>query len=232
MNIEQNTVQMMKKPKIDISKKQKKEAIIALIMIVVAVGGTFAFLGILRLSLQTDNPLVVVTSGSMEDTINIGDLLVIQGINPAEIEIDDIILYDSLGLWPDREIEEPIVHRVVNRTYNETDKKWYFITKGDNNSDTDPPDGPFGSEIAVPQDRVIGVVKTIIPKVGKVKIWMDNTEGLSTIILVGLSIALLISIVWDLTHPEDDDKKIEKEKELEDKADIEPEAKSEVDLGI
>ena len=29
MNIEQNTVQMMKKPKINISKKQKKEAILA-----------------------------------------------------------------------------------------------------------------------------------------------------------------------------------------------------------
>ena len=89
----------MKKPKINISKKQKKEAIIALVMIVVAVGGTFAFLGILRLSLKTDHPLVVVTSGSMEDAIYKGDLLVIQGRDPAEIEIGDIILYDSLGLW-------------------------------------------------------------------------------------------------------------------------------------
>ena len=60
---------------------------------------------------------------------------------------------------------------------------------------------------------------------------MDKTPGLSTIILVGLSIALLISIVWDLMHPEEDEEK-EKEEKLEDKADIEPESKPEVDLGI
>jgi signal peptidase len=219
----------MKMPNINISKKQKKEAIIAFIMIIVAVGGTFGFLGILKLTLKTDNPLVVVTSESMVPTIEIGDLLVIQWIEPDEIENGTIILYDSRNLWPNRYVEEPIVHRIVSKYFNDTDNNWYFITKGDNNGDTDPPDGLFGSEIAVPQDRVIGIVKTIIPKIGKVKIWMDNTPGLSTIILVGLSIALLISIIWDLMHPEKDK---EKEEELEDKANIEPDTKPEVDLGI
>jgi len=235
MNIELNSVQMMKKPKIDISKKQKKEAIVALIMIVVAIGGTFAFLGILRVSLKTDNPLVVVISESMLPTIEKGDLLIIQGKDPAEIEIGAIILYDSLGLWPDQIVPEPIVHRVVNRTYNATEETYYFYTLGDNNDgNIDPPDQFNVSIIPVPDDRVIGVVKLIIPKIGKIKMWMDDTEGLSTIILVGLSIALLISIVWDLTHPEeeDEDKKIEKEKELEDKANINPKDNSEIDLGI
>ena len=227
MNIEQNMVLKMKKPNIEISKKQKKEALIAFIMIIVAVGGTFGFLGILRLTLKTDNPLVVVTSESMVPTIEIGDLLVIQGMDPAEIENGTIILYDSRDLWPNRYVEEPIVHRIVDK-YNDTDGKWYFITQGDNNGDTDPPDGPFGNEIAVPEERVIGIVKTIIPKIGKVKIWMDSIPGLSTIILVGLSIALLISIVWDLMHPEEDE---EEEKE-ENNADIEPETKPEVDLGV
>ncbi len=221
---------MMKKPKINISKKQKKEAIIALVMIVVAVGGTFGFLGILRLSLQTEHPLVVVISPSMEPTIEIGDLLVIQGVNASEIEIGDIILFDSFGLWSKPVVNEPIVHRVVNRTYIDSEKRWYFYTLGDNNhGDIDPPDGNV-TEIPVPEERVFGIVIKIIPNIGKVKIWMDEIPGLSTIILVGLSIALLISIVWDLTHPEKDEEKIEEE--LEDTANIEPDAKSEVDLGI
>jgi len=224
----------MKKSKKEISKKQKKEAIIAILMVIIAVGGTFAFLGILRVTLKTDNPLVVVTSESMVPTIDVGDLLVIQGKEPAEIENGTIILYDSRGLWPNRYVEEPIVHRIVDKYLNDTDGKWYFITQGDNNSDTDPPDGAFGTEIAVPEDRVIGIVKNIIPKIGMVKIWMDDTPWLSTFILIGLSIALLISIVWDLTHPEeeDEDKNKEKEKELEEKSNIESEEKSEVDLGI
>jgi len=222
----------MKKPNIDISKKQKKEALIAFIMIIVAVGGTFGFLGILRLSLDTDNPLVVVISESMLPTIEKGDLLVIQGTDPEDIEIGTIILYDSLGLWPDQIVPEPIVHRVVNRTYNATEETWYFYTLGDNNhGNIDPPDQFNVTIIPVPDDRVIGVVKTIIPKIGKIKIWMDDIPGLSTIILVGLSIALLISIVWDLMHPEEDEKK-EKEEELKDKADIEPDTKPEVDLGV
>ncbi|MHA1475804.1 MAG: signal peptidase I [Promethearchaeota archaeon] len=224
----------MKKPKKEISKKQKKEAIIAILMVIIAIGGTFAFLGILRVTLKTDNPLVVVTSESMVPTIDVGDLLVIQGKDPSEIENGTIILYDSRGLWPNRYVEEPIVHRIVDKYLNDTDGKWYFITQGDNNSDTDPPDGAFGTEIAVPEDRVIGIVKNIIPKIGMVKIWMDGTPWLSTFILIGLSIALLISIVWDLTHPEeeDEDKNKEKEKELEEKPNIESEKKSEVDLGI
>ena len=202
-------------------------------MLVVFIGGTFGFLGILRLSLKTDDPLVVVISESMEPTIYRGDLLIIQGINPAEIENGTIILYDSLGLWPPphRQIEVPIVHRVISKYMNETDGKWYFITLGDNNDDTDPPDGPFGDEIPVPEDRVIGIVKTIIPKIGLVKLWMDNSPGISTIILVGLSIALLISIVWDLIHPEEDEDK-EKEENLEYKANIEPKSKPEVDIGV
>ena len=135
MNIEQNTVLKMKKPNIEISKKQKKEALIAFIMIIVAVGGTFGFLGILKLTLKTDNPLVVVTSGSMEPVIEEGDLLVIQGTNPADIEIGTIILYDSRGLWPPTQyVPDPIVHRVVSRYFNDTDDKWYFYTLGDNNN--------------------------------------------------------------------------------------------------
>ena len=215
----------MKKPKKTIPKKQKKEAFTALLLILIAIGGTFAFMGILRVSLKTENPLVVVISDSMEPTIDIGDMLVIQGKNPADIENGTIILYDSRGLWPNFYVPEPIVHRVVEKYYNNSDEKWYFITKGDNNTNTDPP-GSSGIEIPVPEDRVIGVVKLIIPKIGKIKMIIedvnDEVPGLSTIILVGLSIALLLSIVWDLTHPE----------EKEDKKNVKPLEEPDVDLGI
>ena len=217
--------------KINISKKQKRETIITLAIITLAIGGTFAFLGILRVSLKTENPLVVVISDSMEPTIDVGDLLVIQGKDPAEIENGTIILYDSKGLWPSPNpiIEVPIVHRVVDRFYNSSDEKWYFYTSGDNNDgNIDPPDFLNLTEIPVPEDRVIGIVKLIIPKIGKVKMWMDETPELSTIILIGLSITLLISIVWDLTHPEEE----ENVEEIKENTNIEPEKKSEVDLGI
>jgi len=219
-------VKKMKSPSYKISKKQKKEAITVFIMLVVFIGGTFGFLGILRLSLKTDDPLVVVISESMLPIIEKGDLLVIEGINPAEIENGTIILYDSWGLWPDQYVPEPIVHRVVSKYFNDTDDKWYFYTLGDDNKgNIDPPDEFNVTEIPVPEDRVIGIVKLIIPKIGKIKMWMDETPGLPTIILVGLGIVLLISIVWDLTRPEKDEEK-------EESANKKPEEKPEVDLGI
>ena len=222
--------------KIKDSKKQKKDAIIALVMFALVIGGSFALFGILKLSLNTDEPLVVVISESMVPTINKGDLLVIQGKNASEIENGTIILYDSRGLWPDDYVPEPIVHRVVGRYYNNSDEKWYFYTLGDNNEgNIDPPDYFNVTIIPVPEDRVIGIVKTIIPKIGFVKIWMDNLNdvipGMPIIFLVGLSIILLFSIIWDLNHPEED-KKEEKDKEFENEANIESDEKPEVNLGI
>ena len=57
-----------------------------------------------------------------------------------------------------------------------------------------------------------GVVQTIIPKIGWVKIWLTE-GGLAIPIIVILGFLLVISIVYDITHPEKE--KDEKEKEIE-----------------
>jgi signal peptidase len=205
-----------------IAKPKKKDIIAAILIIAIALGGTFGVFAILKVSLKTEIPLVVVISESMEPTIYRGDLLIVQGKAPAEIKNGtasdlqgDIIIYDANGLWLFRQNSEPIVHRVVGKYLNTTDNKYYFITKGDNNAtnpDPDPPGSPL--TIAVPEDRVLGVVVKIIPKVGMAKIWLsENNMGIPMIVILG--VLLLISIVWDLTHPEDEEEeKDEKQKAL------------------
>ncbi|MBX5328624.1 MAG: signal peptidase I [Candidatus Bathyarchaeota archaeon] len=81
----------------------------------------------LRLSLATDTPLVAIDSGSMTPALEVGDLLIIKGVKPEEINIGDIIVFD-----PPTQGMGRTVHRVItiqplpNGTLT-------FKTKGDAN---------------------------------------------------------------------------------------------------
>ncbi|RLC55372.1 MAG: signal peptidase I [Candidatus Cloacimonadota bacterium] len=198
----------------NMSKKQRKEAINTIIIVVVVIGGTFGAMGVVKLALHTNIPLVVVTSESMLPDIEVGDLLIVKGMDPSEIVAGDhearngsIIIYDTNGIWS-HPISQPVVHRVINVSYNEADGKYYFITQGDNNSFPDP--------APVPEDNVMGVVIHQIPKLGKVKIFLDSS-GLTWVLIVILSVLLVISIIQDLIHPEEDEEKSQEEKKLEGK---------------
>jgi len=219
------------------TKIRKKDVIIGVSLIVFAFLGTWGTFAIMKVALKTEIPLVVVTSPSMVPAIEVGDMLVVEGkapkdiINGSAIDKDgDIIIYDAKGLWPSYKLpkdNQPIVHRVIAKWYNETEQKYYFITKGDNNEFPDYPDGVV--IYPVPEDHILGVVKTIIPKVGLVKIWLTE-EGLAIPLIVILGILLVISIVYDITHPEQEED--EKKKALETIKDKKPETAQKPDMGM
>ena len=178
----------------------RKKIIIAVVMISVAFFGSFLVYFILQISFNTDTPIVVVVSGSMETQIHKGDLLFVMGREPENIKngtiIDkdgDIIVFNAQGLWPSAPIE-PIVHSVIDK-YKIGDT-YYFRTKGDANSIPDA--------APVPESRVIGVVVGGIPYIGWVKIFLTDS-GLLIPLLVVISALLIISIVRDIYKDDDDD---------------------------
>ncbi|MHA1242384.1 MAG: signal peptidase I [Promethearchaeota archaeon] len=197
------------------TKKEKKQVsrkkiIIAVVMISVAFFGSFLIYFILQISFNTESPIVVVVSGSMEPQIHKGDLLFVMGREPENIKngtiIDkdgDIIVFNAQGLWSYAPIE-PIVHRVIEK-YQIGDT-WYFRTKGDANSMPDA--------APVPEGRIIGVVVGGIPYIGWVKIFLTDS-GLLIPLLVIISALLIISIVRDIYKGDDDDKDEENKDELE-----------------
>lgn len=202
----------IKKKKTPLTKKQQVIREVIFFSVVIAL--TFSFMPIMKASLKSDYPLVVVTSGSMEPTIFRGDLLVIGGKDSVDIVVGDhlnksgdIILYNAEGLgWDSRSSNEPIVHRCVGRELG-SDGKYYFIAQGDNlvtNTRPDTDDG--GNIIRIPEDHILGVVKSIIPKIGFPKLWMAENNIFSTVLIIGLAVLLVISIVNDYLHPEKDDK--------------------------
>lgn len=110
-------------------------------------------------ALHTEKPVMAVVSDSMVPTFYRGDLIVVKGINPEEIELGDIIVYQT----PYKNI--PIVHRVV--AIEEKDGKLYFYTKGDHNTFLDQNSG-----IAPPVEEawIKGKMILVIPKLGWFKI--------------------------------------------------------------
>lgn len=184
----------------------RKKIIIAVVMISIAFFGSFLVYFILQISFNTETPIVVVVSGSMEPQIHKGDLLFVMGIDAedikngtAEDKDGDIIVFNAQ--WPSAPIE-PIVHRVINKYL--VGDKWYFETQGDANL---IPDQAHTSE-----DNIIGVVVGGIPYIGWVKIFLTDS-GLLIPLLVVISALLVISIVRDIYKGDgDDDEQDEKNK--------------------
>jgi len=177
-----------------------KKVIIAVVMICIAFFGSFLLYFGLQVALNTEAPIVIVVSGSMEPSIREGDLLFVKGVNPedikngtAEDKNGDVIVFDARGLWAGAP-EEPIVHRVIDKDL--VGDTYYFRTKGDANSLPD--------QAPIPESRIIGVVIGGIPYVGWVKIILTES-GLLIPLLVIISAFLVISIIRDIFQDEDED---------------------------
>lgn len=89
----------------------------------------------------------VVSGYSMKPTFVAGDLVIITRVDPADVQVGDVIQF--------RRANSYIVHRVIE--IREENGRRVFITQGDNNNVADEP---------VPQEIVEGKVIRYIPQVG------------------------------------------------------------------
>ncbi|MFW9876975.1 MAG: signal peptidase I [Candidatus Thorarchaeota archaeon] len=200
----------------------KRKIIISVILLGVAFSGAFLIYFIMQFALNTDTPMVVVISGSMEPNLHRGDLLFLRGEDAENIKNGtiegkegDIIVFDARGLlgWINAP-SDPIVHRVVDKKF---DNGWFFLTKGDANPSVDA--------AWVPETRILGVVTGRIPFIGWVKIVLTDL-GLLIPLLVIVSVLLIISLIWDLTKNEGNEEEINNSKKIYNKANI----TSEIDI--
>jgi len=132
----------------------------------------------------------VVLSGSMdaepEPIIKPGDVVIVDGVNPANVEEQDVITFTAGG-------EEPVTHRVVNVT--QQDGQVAFRTKGDANEDADPQ--------LVGPDQVIGEVMLVIPLIGHVVNFANTTQGFVLLVLLPIGL-LVLSEAWNLVMSPDE----------------------------
>ena len=164
--------------------------------------------------LNTSYPALAVVSGSMcvpyngrcdgwshpfSHTLHIGDLIIVQGVNPdnlkAEYPNSDIIVFKK-----PLDENELIVHRIAAKEVDENGTM-YFYTKGDGNPSNRWPNAIQPSEYdswgRVSEDLVVGKVIMRIPWVGHIILFMHNSVGLP-IILTLMAILLFIEFVLPL----------------------------------
>jgi signal peptidase I len=186
------------------------------VVIGVIVALVFGFFFGLQFVLNTPVPLRVVESGSMcvpydglcdgwshpfDQTLHVGDIILIQGVNPADLNTNypnsDIIVYEN----PTDPSATPIVHRIV--AVENINGTLYFQTKGDGNGGdgykwpTVPSVGEYDSHTlwttgeGVPQDLVVGKVVMRIPWFGWITLFMrSNSWGLP--VIVALIVLLVV----------------------------------------
>lgn len=99
----------------------------------------------------------------LKNGFNKGDIMVLKGKKPENIEIGDVVVF-----WSAK--KDPIIHRIVkgwqeNNTY-------YFQTKGDNyKTNPVPIKSPFLDETKVSSEQIVGNAVLRIPLLGYIKIW-------------------------------------------------------------
>nr|WP_072854307.1 signal peptidase I [Lactonifactor longoviformis] len=122
----------------------------------------------------------VVLSGSMEPTIQAGDLIFIRETDPNKLQKDDVICYLSSG--------KAITHRIADITTGE-DGRLQFITRGDANNAED--------QLPVTADQVQGIWKGgRIGGLGNFILFMQSTTGMILFIVC----PLLLFFLWDIWH--------------------------------
>jgi len=170
------------------AKKNSVGSIITNIFIVIGI-----FILVINVSLiylgsrQNDVPslfgykFLIELSNSMEETINVGDLVVIKEKNPTKIEVGDILSFKG-----DKDVI--ITHRVTDISKNNDDI--YFETKGDNNASLDVD--------LVSSKNIEGVMVTRVRHAGTILKFLSTTAGkiitclvIVIIFLVGLFISEL-----------------------------------------
>ncbi|EOD47473.1 Microsomal signal peptidase [Neofusicoccum parvum] len=138
------------------------------------------------LSVITDSqsPIVVVLSGSMEPAFQRGDLLFLWN-RAKETKIGEVVVYSVKGK------DIPIVHRVVRR-FGGGANPLRLLTKGDNNVADDTELYARGQAFLDRQRDVIGSVFAYIPFVGYVTILLSEYPWLKTVMLglMGLTVVL------------------------------------------
>jgi len=174
-----------------------KTAIMIILIIVIVFGFWYGS----QLVLNTQYPALAVASGSMctlpgsycdgwshpfSPTLHIGDLIIVQGIAPEEINAASYPDGDIIVFHQPQAGGELIVHRAVEKQI--IGDKIFFRTKGDGNAGPDP--------TMVSEDQVIGKVILRVPWIGHIALFMHNSSGVFIIILL-----IIILVVVELIIP-------------------------------
>ncbi|KAJ3170461.1 Signal peptidase complex catalytic subunit S11A [Irineochytrium annulatum] len=132
----------------------------------------------LSVATNSESPIVVVLSESMEPAFQRGDLLFLSMFSDP-IRVGDICVFKIEGK------QVPIVHRVIEIHDETKTGQQYILTKGDNNRVDDR--GLYNPhQMWIREKDVVGRVKGFLPYVGMITIVLNDYPQLKVLLLVVL----------------------------------------------
>ncbi|MEM2675605.1 MAG: signal peptidase I [Candidatus Bathyarchaeia archaeon] len=152
-------------------------AITVALLLLIVLGGYYGAQAVLG----TPYPALAVASGSMLPTLNIGDLIIVQKIDPAQIKADPYGLTGDILVY--RRGDELIVHRAVK--VEERGDLYYITTRGDNSGVNDIP---------WPSTALVGKVIARIPYVGNLPLLMHSERNMYILFLLVLVILIVLML--------------------------------------
>ena len=148
----------------------------------VLVGGVALVVGAVLVLLVFDYHPMVVRSGSMEPSLGIGDIVLVQHVPASRLEVGDIATFDVAD-------DGGTTHRVM--TISEVEGALVVETRGDAN-DT-------GEVWSIGAGDDVGVVVRRVPRAGIAVSWLDSTPARPYLVPVALVIAAAV-IAWPIVQ--------------------------------
>ncbi|MDO5140586.1 MAG: signal peptidase I [Eubacteriales bacterium] len=123
----------------------------------------------------------IVLTGSMQDEIMTGDLIISKEVDTQSLTAGDIIsFYDPAGNGT-----SVVTHRIIEVTEENGERA--FKTKGDANNSED--------RVLVPASKVLGIYRYRLPGVGNICMFMQSTAGLVVCVVLPLIFFVLYDTV-------------------------------------
>lgn len=132
-------------------------------------------------ALTLSDEAYVVRSDSMSPAIKAGSVVFVDATSPAEIEVGDVITYETGGAASNR-----VTHRVIE--IQESGER-RFRTKGDANEDPDPD--------SVSPAQVVGIVAFHVPLIGYLIDFAGSSLGLIAFVVIP-AVGLVLLELWDI----------------------------------
>lgn len=148
--------------------------------------------------------IYTVVSGSMQPTINKYDVIVNLKVDDIkDIKVNDVITF--ISTWQVT-YGMTVTHRVVDiRTLD--DGSVCLVTRGDNNTQED--------QACVSEENLVGVVKAVVPGLGKIQTFLSSAMGWFLIIILPALYIIVKDIIKILNSMKNKDKSVSVDKEKE-----------------
>ncbi|CAO1620610.1 unnamed protein product [Parajaminaea phylloscopi] len=165
-------------------RRQSIRSILAQVLTVLTVLSTsLALYKGISVVLDTESPVVVVLSGSMEPAFYRGDLLLLS-MPKGKLHVGDIVVYNTVNGGT------PIVHRILETHDQDAEgKEQLILTKGDNNDSDDLV--LYGGPRWLQRSQIVGKVQGYIPYVGYMTILLNDYPKLKYALLGGIGLSVL-----------------------------------------